>query len=122
MDTLIHNPSTITTAPQVITNQVLGVLTAARRLQASHYLSVAGTTRCLQWQLNIHTHMYLTSDCHNFGWWMDWLDALSVSIHEHAMYNPWHPAYTFLSAQNTCSLHSCRLSDHGLQVAKRLQE
>jgi hypothetical protein len=23
--------------------------------------------------------MYLTSDCHNFGWWMDWLDALSVS-------------------------------------------
>ena len=20
-----------------------------------------------------------TSDCHNFGWWMDWLDALSVS-------------------------------------------
>jgi hypothetical protein len=25
------------------------------------------------------THMYLTSDFHNFGWWMDWLDALSVS-------------------------------------------
>ena len=23
--------------------------------------------------------MYLTSDCRNFGWWMDWLDALSVS-------------------------------------------
>ena len=23
-------------------------------------------------------HMYLTSDCHNFGWLMDWLDALSV--------------------------------------------
>jgi hypothetical protein len=25
--------------------------------------------------------MYLTSDCHNFGWWMAWLDALSVSTH-----------------------------------------
>ena len=24
-------------------------------------------------------HHILTSECHNFGWWMDWLDAISVS-------------------------------------------
>jgi hypothetical protein len=27
------------------------------------------------------TDTHLTSDCHNFGWWMDWLDAHSVSTH-----------------------------------------
>jgi hypothetical protein len=35
----------------------------------------------IRFSLCVHTHMYLTSDCHNFGWWMDWLDALSVSTH-----------------------------------------
>jgi hypothetical protein len=29
-----------------------------------------------------HTPQH-TSDCHNFGWWMDWLDAVSVSTHLH---------------------------------------
>jgi hypothetical protein len=35
----------------------------------------------IRFSLCVHTHMYPTSDCHNFGWWMDWLDALSVSTH-----------------------------------------
>jgi hypothetical protein len=26
--------------------------------------------------LCVPTHIYLTPDCHNLGWWMDWLDAL----------------------------------------------
>jgi hypothetical protein len=28
--------------------------------------------------LCVHTHLYLTSDCHNLGWWMHWLDELSL--------------------------------------------
>ena len=35
----------------------------------------------IRFSLCVHTHMYLTSGCHNFGWWMDWLDAHSVSTH-----------------------------------------
>jgi hypothetical protein len=33
--------------------------------------------------LCVPTPLYLNSDCHNGGWWMDWLDALSVSTHTH---------------------------------------
>ena len=29
--------------------------------------------------LCVHTHLYLTSDCHNFGWWMLWLDELPLT-------------------------------------------
>jgi hypothetical protein len=28
--------------------------------------------------LCVHTHLYLTSDCHNVQWWMHWLDELSL--------------------------------------------
>jgi hypothetical protein len=35
----------------------------------------------IRFSLCVHTHMYLTSGCHNFGWWMDCLDAHSVSAH-----------------------------------------
>ena len=30
-----------------------------------------------------HAHV-LNFDCHNFGWWMDWLDAMSVLTHVYA--------------------------------------
>ena len=32
----------------------------------------------ISFSLCVHTHLYLTSDCHNFGWWMHWLDELSL--------------------------------------------
>jgi hypothetical protein len=33
---------------------------------------------CSNTTLCVPTPLHLTLDCHNFGWWMHWLDALSV--------------------------------------------
>jgi hypothetical protein len=49
-----------------------------------HVCAHSPTWRALQKSC---THTYLTLDCHNFGWWMDWLDAHSVSTYPCARTN-----------------------------------
>ena len=69
-------------------------------------LSRAQQMVCLQPQQARQTcFTYAASDCHDFGWLMDWLDALSVTIHAthplclHKL--PWEKASSRLSGMHT---------------------
>jgi hypothetical protein len=46
-------------------------------LQVAHYW--ASTELSNSYMLQYAAGQALPSACSNFGWWMDWLDALSVS-------------------------------------------